>query len=371
LDRNHDGKVNLQDLKSNTGVNQGAGLNAGANAGAHHNPLDRNHDGRVNAQDLHANSGAGLNTGLNSGLHGQTGLVRAEPTVIETIQKDVVVHERIHPVQKEEIQPVIYREREQLDVKQVTQLLHETQIQPTLVQQRELAPQVREAVVERSAPITENYVAPSREVDATLRSQVVHAPIVNEVIKKTIVEEIQPVLERDIIQSTVIQNTQPIFEKFVDAPQVYRETRVVQDRGIVGGDLAALQAQGFNVGGLGLNQGAGLNTGLNTGLNQGAHHNPLDRNHDGRVNAQDLHANSGLNHGAGLNTGLNAGLGGENLVTHHGIVGSNQGAGLNTGLNAGAGAHVNPLDRNHDGKVDLKDLSGRSSTQTNTHANVL
>lgn len=63
---------------------------------------------------------------------------------------DQTFRERIHPVMKEEIQPVIYREREQLDVKQVTQMMHETQIQPTIIQQRELPAQTREAIIERA-----------------------------------------------------------------------------------------------------------------------------------------------------------------------------------------------------------------------------
>ncbi|PRP89258.1 hypothetical protein PROFUN_02132 [Planoprotostelium fungivorum] len=234
LDRNFDGKVDMRDLKGN-------------NSGVHHNPLDRNFDGKVDARDF-----VGQSTMLNQGAYVQgtkrASLVRAAPTIVETVQKEVVIQERIHPVQKEEIQPIIYREREQLDVKQVTQMLHETQIQPTIIQQRELPAQRREAVVERGAAITENYIAASRSVDAVSRTQVVHAPIVQEVIKKTIIEEIQPVLERDIIQSTVIQNTQPIYEKIVEAPTVLRSTTIVQDRGFIGGDLAALEAQGFVLG---------------------------------------------------------------------------------------------------------------------------
>ncbi|PRP83904.1 hypothetical protein PROFUN_08841 [Planoprotostelium fungivorum] len=171
------------------------------------------------------------------------------PVKAEVIQKEVVVHEHIHPVQKEEIQPVIYREREQLDVKQVTERLHETEIKPTLVQQRELAPEVREVIVEKSAPISENYVAPSVQVDAALRTQVVHAPIVNEVVKKTVIEEVQPVLERDVIQSTLIQETKNIYEKVVEAPTVHRETVVQRDLGVKGGSLEALAAQGFPVAG--------------------------------------------------------------------------------------------------------------------------
>jgi len=168
----------------------------------------------------------GINSGISSGI--SAGGVRA-PVVMETIQKDVVVREHIHPVQKEEIQPIIYREREQLDVKQVTQMMHETQIQPTIIQQRELPAERREAIIERSAPIPSNYVAPSVEIDATRTTQVIHAPIVQEVIKKTIVEEVQPVLERDVFVPTVVQNTVPIYEKIIEAPQVTRE--IVDMRG--------------------------------------------------------------------------------------------------------------------------------------------
>jgi len=155
----------------------------------------------------------------------------AEPVKRELIEKDVVVHEHIHPVEKEEIQPIIHREREQLEVRQVTERLHETEIAPTLVEKRELAPEVREVVVERAAPIAENIQLPSVEVDATLKSQVVHAPIVNEVVKKTVIEEIQPVLEKDVIVPTLVQKTQPIYEKIVEAPIVIREELAVKELG--------------------------------------------------------------------------------------------------------------------------------------------
>lgn len=96
---------------------------------------------------------------------------------------------------------------------------------------RELAPEYREAIVEKAAPIMENVVLPTTEIDAVQRSTVVHAPILNEVIKKTIIEEVQPVLERDVIVPTVVQNTQPIYEKIVEAPVVYREVREVKELG--------------------------------------------------------------------------------------------------------------------------------------------
>jgi len=162
-------------------------------------------------------------------LSSQT-ILRNEPVHHQVIQKDVVVHERIHPIQKEEIQPIVYREREQLDVKQVTQMLHETEIQPTRVEHRDLPAERREAVVMRGAPIPENHVESSKIVDSTIRTQVVHQPIVNEIVKKSVIEEVQPVLERDVIVPQVVQTTMPIYEKIVEAPHVYREEVIVGDR---------------------------------------------------------------------------------------------------------------------------------------------
>jgi len=237
LDRNHDGRVDMNDLTGRPGMNQqGLIMNQqglAMNQGVHHNPLDRNHDGRVDMNDLTGRTSSGVimsegsminqTTYVQSGQRASLGLVRSEPTVREVIQKDTVIHEHIHPVQKEEIQPIIYREREQLDVRQVTQMMHETQIRPTILEQRELPAERREAIVERGAPIAPNMILPSSQIDATTRTQVVHAPIVNEIIRKTVVEEIQPVLERDVFQSTIIQNTLPIYEKIIEAPLVTRE----------------------------------------------------------------------------------------------------------------------------------------------------
>jgi len=149
-------------------------------------------------------------------------MIRSEPDRIERIEKEQVIREHIHPIVKEEIQPVVYREREQLDVKQVTQMLHETQIQPTRVEERQLPAQYRENVQNRGI-IEENIVLPSREVEGTTHTRMVHEPIVNEIIKKTVVEEIQPVVERDIYQPKLVQTQVPIYEKIVEAPIVTRE----------------------------------------------------------------------------------------------------------------------------------------------------
>ncbi|PRP86369.1 hypothetical protein PROFUN_05510 [Planoprotostelium fungivorum] len=158
-------------------------------------------------------------------------ILSKEPVAFERIEKAVVIQERFHPMEKEEIQPIIYREREQLDVRQITQMLHETEIRPTILEQRELAAETRAPIVERATPIAENIVLASTVTDDVQRSTVIHAPIVEELIKKTVIEEIQPVLERDIFAPTVIRNTQPIYEKIVEAPVLYREVMQVRELG--------------------------------------------------------------------------------------------------------------------------------------------
>jgi hypothetical protein len=161
---------------------------------------------------------------------------------------------------------------------------------------------------------------------------------------------------------------------------MYREVRAVQDRGVIGGDLAALEAQGFHLGGM--NQGEYsrkcpllfreiLLNFLGLGMNQGlgghhhaahhgpghmpgdhhhpAHHNPLDRNHDGRVDLKDLNTRDRNHDGIPDNLergNMNQGLAGDNLLSNRGLT------------------TANPLDRNNDGKVNLQDLNGRNTTTT-------
>jgi hypothetical protein len=346
LDRNHDGVVDARDFQGQ----QGMGLQQGGLMGQQtRNPLDRNGDGIVDARDFQ-----GQQVGLST--------VRAEPAIVQVVEKDVVVHEHIHALEKEEIQPIIHREREQLDIKQVTQQLHETQFQPTIIQQRELAAEIRAPIIERGAPIQENIVLPSVDRDATMRSTQINAPIIEETIKKTIIEEIQPVLERDVFQSTLIQERQDIYEKVVEAPAVYRETTVIQDRGIVsGGSLESLAAQGFNLGtfsSLDRNHDGRVDARDFQGQ-QGmgfAQRNPLDKNGDGRVDARDFQGQPGLMGQRTANPLDRNNDGKVDLKDLTGKPGYNQ-------QNLMGPKTANPLDRNNDGKVDLKDLSSRNSQQ--------
>lgn len=152
-----------------------------------------------------------------------------DPVVIETIEKDVVVHERIHPIEKAEVQPIIYRERELMEVRQITEPLHETRLEPTVLKSRELPAEVRAVVVERGTTPVEELVIPSTSrTELAQRSTIVNEPIVKERIKRTIIEEIQPVLERDVIYTTIVQHTMPVYEKMYGSTaqkSVFNNTR--------------------------------------------------------------------------------------------------------------------------------------------------
>jgi hypothetical protein len=239
----------------------------------------------------------------------------------------MVVQERIHPIQKEEIQPVIHREREQLDVKQITEMLHETKINPTLVEQRELAPEIKVPVIMRGAPILPNTVAPSSTVDAVKSSQVIHAPIIEETIKRTIIEEVQPVLERDVITPTVIKEVKPIYEKIVEAPHVERVFLAERELGVTGScnfietneytrGLHPQQQQGFS------QEYSESKTKVTTTQNLGSGYN------SGLQGSGSGFSNTGLqNSGSGLNSGLQSSGSG---FSNTGLQSS--GSGYNTGL---------------------------------------
>lgn len=66
--------------------------------------------------------------------------------VVELREKPAVVQEVIKGSVREEIQPVIHREREQLEIREEVQPIYERSIRPTLVEERALAAEIRPEV---------------------------------------------------------------------------------------------------------------------------------------------------------------------------------------------------------------------------------
>lgn len=164
--------------------------------------------------------------------------VHIAPTVfVEKVEKPVIVKETILPEEKIEIQPIIHREREQLEVHEVVQPLHERDIAPTLVRHETLPAQVKAEFRESDASFQTSYREattrhiPEVHTEATRREFLNRPAIVEEHIQRKIVEEIQPVLYKETIAPVLIEETQPIYEKIVEAPIIIEETRQVVDLG--------------------------------------------------------------------------------------------------------------------------------------------
>jgi len=146
------------------------------------------------------------------------------PGISERIEQPTVIHERVRREEVEEIQPVIHREHERVEVHQVTQPLYEGQIQPTQVVQAELPSETR-ATVTRGVYVPSMVPRSTTEFEGVQRVQVQMPPIIMETEKKRIIEEVQPVLYKEVVQPAVIRETKPIYEKIIEAPTIIKEVR--------------------------------------------------------------------------------------------------------------------------------------------------
>jgi hypothetical protein len=152
------------------------------------------------------------------------------PTTLEKVEKPLVVKEKIFPTERTEIQPIIYRDREQMEVHQVVQPLTETDIAPTEIRRTEL-PASNMSFKQPGVP-----PPPQREfserIVAPLNATTVEKPaIVHEEVHKKVIEEVQPVLYKETLKPTVIEATKPIYEKIEEAPVYIEEVRPIKDLG--------------------------------------------------------------------------------------------------------------------------------------------
>jgi len=162
--------------------------------------------------------------------------VREAPVIVEKIEKPTIVHEVYKTEEVVQIQPVIEREREQLDVYEVVQPMREREVIATEVRQAMLPAQTRAVVVEDNSAYLAARSAPTdfstREVVAT-RSQVVeNAPIIHETIHHRVIEEVQPVIYKEIDRPILIKETLPIYEKIVEAPHSHHTVLPMRDLGV-------------------------------------------------------------------------------------------------------------------------------------------
>jgi len=154
-----------------------------------------------------------------------------EATTVERQEREPIIRETIIPEERIEVQPVVHREREVLEVYQVTQPVYEKQIRETRFESSELPAEYREKVEGSQADFQDQL----REGMEDLRSsvhresverQVIDQPaIIHETVKKVVRQEVQPIIYREVHEPRVIRETLPIYERVVEAPRVFREQR--------------------------------------------------------------------------------------------------------------------------------------------------
>jgi len=141
----------------------------------------------------------------------------------EMRERPAVIHENIRREEVEEIQPVIHRERETTELRQLTQPIYEQAVRPIQIHEQVLAAEQRPAVI-GAAAVTQ--AAPvSTSVFAGVERKVVEKPaMVVETVKRHIIEEVQPVIYKEIHEPHIIRVTKPIYERIVETPLVVQQT---------------------------------------------------------------------------------------------------------------------------------------------------
>jgi len=162
--------------------------------------------------------------------------VEKSPVLIETREKGAVIKEHIHPKEREEIQPVIHREREKTEYVEVTKPIHEKNVMPTQFEEKTLPAETRPTVYQgESEQFKQNYklaterYKPSVEVAPTEREVVEKTPIIKEHITRKVIEEIQPVIYREVTEPHIILETRPIYEKVVEGPTLVEKGEMLPE----------------------------------------------------------------------------------------------------------------------------------------------
>jgi len=156
-----------------------------------------------------------------SATHASSGAAESYAT-----QHAPVVKETVHDHRREEITPVIDREREETNVTQV--------VQPITDNRQEVhhastvnAPLERETVEQVNAQDARRYQdnraahKSYTHTESAGAETVMNAPNIQESVRRHDVVEVQPVIEREVRQDNVLHVEQPIHERVVAAPTVH------------------------------------------------------------------------------------------------------------------------------------------------------
>jgi len=127
-------------------------------------------------------------------------------TEVSHIHKAPIVHESFSSAEQRIIQPLIYRDVEKTEVHEVIMPMEEHSIS---------APQIVQETLPTKTHLTGNFPEYSG-IFPTIQME----PIVEEMVHKRIIEEVQPVLYRETVTPIVFQQLQPILENIVEPPTI-------------------------------------------------------------------------------------------------------------------------------------------------------
>lgn len=151
-----------------------------------------------------------------------------QPKGYERREKPLIVQEKILPTERVEIQPIIYREREIPEYREIIQPMRERHVEATEVRTitlpAEHKPTIRctnnQTTQKRSEKIG------SETITAEVQREVItKPPIVREIIRTRIIQEIQPIIYKELIRPVVITQTQPVYKRMVQSSNIVEDTK--------------------------------------------------------------------------------------------------------------------------------------------------
>jgi len=140
----------------------------------------------------------------------------------ELREKPAVVHENIRREEVEEIQPVIHREREVTELRQLTQPIYEQDVRPIQIHEQILAAEQRPAIIGAVA-VTQPAPLSTSQFAGVERKIVEKPAVIVETIRRHVIEEIQPIIYKEIHEPHIIRVTKPIYERIVETPVVTQQ----------------------------------------------------------------------------------------------------------------------------------------------------
>jgi hypothetical protein len=159
-------------------------------------------------------------------------VTKVEPGIAAVETLPATKQETIRHVEIEKVQPVIHRQREQTEIKQVIQPIEKKVVAPSsltvkeeehidLGRREEQPSQMPLEGTPGEAPLVTSKV----EKVGTEKHIAVAQPKVTEVLRKNIVEQIQPVILQETVVPHVTEQTQHFYEKVVEKPVVTHEIK--------------------------------------------------------------------------------------------------------------------------------------------------